>query len=132
MKFTLPFLSISMLTGALARPGVESRDAAQTVHLTFHGGPASYKMSFPADGKTRATHNDISVNIIDAPDYNAFQQCQFKTKGDKTLVQSLGDDGLQQIVVGPPQPIISVSCKGTCVPTYGEPLIRSPTIIMGT
>lgn len=55
MKSTLAFLTISMLTGALARPGVEFRDAVQTVHLTFHGGPASYTMSFPADGKTRAT-----------------------------------------------------------------------------
>ncbi|KPM38661.1 hypothetical protein AK830_g7924 [Neonectria ditissima] len=120
MKFTSAILGVCSFTGALARPSVESRDSVQTVHLTFHGGPASYTMAFPADGKVRATHKGISVNIIDAPDYNAFQQCQFKTKGDKTLVQSIGDGGLQQIVVGPPQPIISVSCKGMCVPTYGE------------
>lgn len=60
------------------------------------------------------------MNIIDTPDYNAFQQCTFKTAGKKTLVQSLGEGGLQQIVVGPPQPILSVSCHGMCVPTYGE------------
>jgi hypothetical protein len=64
--------------------------------------------------------SDISVNIIDAPDYNAFQQCTFNTANGKTLVQSIGEGGLQQIVVGPPQPILSVGCQGMCVPTYGE------------
>lgn len=67
-----------------------------------------------------ATDNDISVNIIDTPDYNAFSQCTFYTDGEKTLVQSIGDNGEQQIVVGPPQPIRSVSCQGMCVPTYGK------------
>ena len=64
----------------------------------------------------------MNINIIDAPDYNAFSQCTFYTDGEKELVQSIGDDGTQQILVGPPQPIRSVSCQGMCVPTYGKNL----------
>lgn len=64
--------------------------------------------------------SDINVNIIDAPDYNAFSQCTFTTNGEKTLVQSIDTDGSQHIIVGPPQVITAVSCQGFCVPTYGK------------
>ncbi|KAH6887893.1 hypothetical protein B0T10DRAFT_405928 [Thelonectria olida] len=117
---SLLLLTITTVSGAFAWPSIRTRDDVQTVHLTFHGGPASYSLEFPADGTTHETNSDISVNIIDAPDYNAFQQCTFTTTGEKTLVQSIGKGGLQQIVVGPPQPILSVSCNGMCVPTYGD------------
>ncbi|KAM5347170.1 hypothetical protein ACJ41O_010175 [Fusarium nematophilum] len=120
MKVALSVPSIAIFASALARPGLVERDDVQTLHLTFHGGPASYELSFPADGRRRNTNNGINVNIIDAPDYNAFSQCTFYTDGEKTLVQSIGDDGSQHVVVGPPQPIIAVSCEGMCVPTYGE------------
>ncbi|KAI5463962.1 hypothetical protein BGZ63DRAFT_481218 [Mariannaea sp. PMI_226] len=120
MKFTQTFLAIATLSWATARPNLIPRADVQTVKLTFHGGPASYTMEFPADGQTRQTNSDISVNIIDTPDYNAFSQCIFNTAGEKTLVRSIGQNGLQQIIVGPPQPILSVSCHGMCVPTYGE------------
>ncbi|KAF4970247.1 hypothetical protein FZEAL_10082 [Fusarium zealandicum] len=120
MKFTSFILPIVTSAGALARPNLIERDDVQTVHLTFHGGPASYEMTFPADGEPRKTNSDINVNIIDNPDYNAFSQCTFYTDGEKTLVPSIGDDGSQHIVVGPPQPITAVSCQGSCVPTYGK------------
>ncbi|KAM0425030.1 hypothetical protein ACHAPT_009831 [Fusarium lateritium] len=120
MKLTLSILSISIVTGVHAMPNPVERDDVQTVHLTFHGGPASYEMTFPADGKTRQTNSDINVNIIDAPDYNAFSQCTFTTNGEKTLVQSIDNDGSQHIIVGPPQVITAVSCQGLCVPTYGK------------
>ncbi|KAJ3531261.1 hypothetical protein NM208_g8952 [Fusarium decemcellulare] len=120
MKFTLSILSVALFGGASALPNLNERASVQTVHLTFHGGPASYKMTFPADGKTRKTNSNINVNIIDANDYNAFSQCTFTTKGQKTLVQSISQDGSQHIIVGPPQVIIAVSCHGMCVPTYGE------------
>lgn len=67
---------------------------------------------------TRLTDNDISVSIIDAPDYNALEQCTFTTDNEVTLSQNVVD-GLQQISVGPPQPIRKVSCEGFCVGTYG-------------
>ncbi|KAH7237423.1 hypothetical protein FSOLCH5_004771 [Fusarium solani] len=120
MKLTLSILPIAIFAGVHAMPNPVERDDVQTVHLTFHGGPASYEMTFPADGKTRQTNSDINVNIIDAPDYNAFSQCTFTTNGEKTLVQSIDSDGSQHIIVGPPQVITAVSCQGFCVPTYGE------------
>lgn len=64
--------------------------------------------------------NIIAISIIDAPDYNAFGQCTFYTNGEKTLVSQITESGLQQVVVGPPQPITGVSCSGVCIPTYGE------------
>lgn len=52
----LPTLSLLGLAGAaLALPALEQRDDAQTVHLTFHGGPASYSMEFTADGVVHDT-----------------------------------------------------------------------------
>lgn len=65
------------------------------------------------------TDSDISINLIDAPDYNAQSQCQFHTAGPVTLQGQISADGTQQIAVGPPQPILSVSCLGMCVPTNG-------------
>lgn len=65
------------------------------------------------------TDNDISVNIIDAPDYNAISQCTFYTGGEKALVSGITPQGVQQVIIGPPQPVTGVSCFGFCVPTYG-------------
>ncbi|KAK3306205.1 uncharacterized protein B0T15DRAFT_557025 [Chaetomium strumarium] len=107
-----------LLTSASAIP-LEERDV-QTVHLSFHGGPVQYDMAFPADGNIYPTNNDFSINIIDAPDYNAFSQCQFHTQGEATFASSISPTGANQIMVGPPQPITGVSCQGMCVPTYGD------------
>ncbi len=49
MKFSsAALLGLSMASSALSSP-LENRDV-QTAHLTFHGGPASYELSVPADG----------------------------------------------------------------------------------
>ncbi|ETS78577.1 hypothetical protein PFICI_10639 [Pestalotiopsis fici W106-1] len=112
MKFTLSLLGLGLLACASAD--------VQTVHLTFHGGPAQYSLTIPADGQVYQTNNDISVSIIDAPDYNAISQCTFYTVGDKTLVGGITSEGLQQVLVGPPQPITGVSCYGFCVGIYGD------------
>ncbi|KAI1843786.1 hypothetical protein JX266_010045 [Neoarthrinium moseri] len=120
MKFTLfAALSLGVTANSNATP-LDARDGVQTVHLTFHGGPASYSLTIPADGKIHQTNNGISVNIIDAPDYNAISQCTFYTAGQKTLVSGITDKGLQQVIVGPPQPITAVSCQGMCVGIYGD------------
>ncbi|KAK3688934.1 hypothetical protein B0T22DRAFT_426984 [Podospora appendiculata] len=92
----------------------------QTVHLTFHGGPAQYSMAFPADGAVYPTNNGIAISIIDAPDYNAQWQCNFVTAGQKALALSITADGVQHLSVGPPQPITGVSCYGMCIPIYGD------------
>ncbi|ELR06987.1 hypothetical protein GMDG_08221 [Pseudogymnoascus destructans 20631-21] len=53
----------------------------------------------------------FAISIIDAPDYLALSDCTFHTGGEQTLVGGLRADGVQQVIIGPPQPITSVSCK---------------------
>jgi hypothetical protein len=68
----------------------------------------------------------MNVNLITAPDFDAFNLCKFKTGSDQvTLAPSLakrpGDPWpINQIAVGPPQKIISVTCSGKCLGIYGE------------
>ncbi|KAF5636582.1 uncharacterized protein FTJAE_6000 [Fusarium tjaetaba] len=57
----------------------------QLVHLTFHGGLASYSMAFHADGSTRKTDHNLSVDVIGNSDYNALEQCFFAIKGQAKL-----------------------------------------------
>jgi len=127
--------TIILAAGLVSASPLSERDV-QTVHLTFHGGPASYTMAFPADGKvyqtskslastwtvSNANHpdNNIAVNIIDAPDYNAISQCTFYTPGEKALVGGIDGTGVGQVIIGPPQPVTAVSCQGICIPTYGD------------
>lgn len=54
MKVSLLLASISFILPSLSHP-LEDRDAPQTVHLTFYGGPASYEMTIPADGQVYPT-----------------------------------------------------------------------------
>lgn len=58
--------------------------------------------------------------MIEAPDYSAYYNCQFQTEGEVTLASSISPEGVNQILVGPPQPITAVSCQGYCVPTYAD------------
>ncbi|KAK3936685.1 hypothetical protein QBC46DRAFT_295732 [Diplogelasinospora grovesii] len=120
MKYLTSILAIAGLAAAAPTSSqLEERDV-QTVHLIFHGGPASYNLTLPADGKVYPTNNNIAVSIIDAPDYNAFQQCTFYTPGPHTLASSISPEGVGQVIVGPPQPVTGVSCYGMCVQTYGD------------
>ena len=169
MRLPVPSL-LSLAGAALALPSLEQRDDPQTVHLTFHGGPASYSMEFPADGVVRetgktsrpplphlssvppplfsrpppsappsprtdegsslkGTDDDIAISVIDAPDYFAQSHCTFKTDGEVAFQSSVGPDGTQQILVGPPQPIRSVSCEGVCLPTYGAFSLPGPSCL---
>lgn len=70
--------------------------------------------------KLERTDNDLSISIIEAPDYDAYSQCRFHTAGDAALASSISSTGVNQILVGPPQPVTGVSCWGMCVPTYGD------------
>ncbi|RKL27446.1 hypothetical protein BFJ72_g13147 [Fusarium proliferatum] len=69
----------------LALQGVLRQSDPQLVHLTFHGGLDSYSMAFRADGSTRKTDHDLSVDIIDNSDYNALEQCFFVIEGQAKL-----------------------------------------------
>ncbi|KAL0938473.1 uncharacterized protein CTRU02_205083 [Colletotrichum truncatum] len=118
MKFAATLLAnLALALPSLSQP-LEERDVFQTVHLTFRGGPASYQLNIPADGQIYPTNNDLSINIIDAPDYNAIYQCTFHTNGEKALVSGITPQGIQQVIIGPPQPVTGVSCFGFCVGTY--------------
>lgn len=55
MKLYASILAASLFARALAAPTVDARDDVQTVHLTFHGGPASYNLSIPANGEVFET-----------------------------------------------------------------------------
>ncbi|KAI8944321.1 hypothetical protein F4801DRAFT_572160 [Xylaria longipes] len=99
---------LGLIAGTQARPS-ESREIVK--HFTFHGGPASYELWVPTDGTVVPTNNDLSVSIIDAPNYDDINLCTFNTPGPQTLVRSVTPGGLKQITVGPPQPVLSVSCR---------------------
>ncbi|KAJ3569418.1 hypothetical protein NPX13_g6094 [Xylaria arbuscula] len=111
MQFTNFLVAgLGLIAGAQAQP-VEER--VPVAHLTFHGGPASYTLSVPVKWLPSANHfantidkdNGISVDSIDSPDYDALHKCTFYTSGPKTLTGSS-----THITVGPPQPILGVSC----------------------
>ena len=50
MKFSINALLGLAVASAVASP-LEDRQNVQVAHLTFHGGPASYSLSVPADGR---------------------------------------------------------------------------------
>lgn len=59
------------------------------------------------------------MSVIEAPDYPVFTHCTFYTRGAKDVAGSVTEDGLQLVSIGPPQPILGVSCYGSCVATLG-------------
>ncbi|KAH8666898.1 hypothetical protein BX600DRAFT_436271 [Xylariales sp. PMI_506] len=117
--YMLLLTSFGLITSSICNP-VEPRDAWPTVDFTFHAAAVSFPFSIPADGKVYSTNSDLNINIIETPDYNAIQQCQFYTPGQQTLVNEISPEGLQRIIIGPPQPVTAVSCWGSCVATYGD------------
>lgn len=120
MKFSVAtILAITGLVAALPAPELEARTGIAVVNLKFQGGPASYSLQVPADGNYYPTNNGLNINIIQTPDFNAYQNCEFHTAGEKALVQGV-IDGVQSIAVGPPQPILGVTCHGTCIPNYSD------------
>ncbi|KAI3324150.1 hypothetical protein HD806DRAFT_534468 [Xylariaceae sp. AK1471] len=106
---------LSVITGIQAHL-IKGRDVV-VAHFTLHGGPASYELYVPTNGTVVTTGNGISVNIIDTPNYDAISLCTFNTPGPKALVGLSTPEGPQQIIVGPPQPILSVSCQAQVCPT---------------
>ncbi|KAI8627093.1 hypothetical protein F5Y19DRAFT_188558 [Xylariaceae sp. FL1651] len=106
-----------------ASAGAACPTTAQMVHLVFHGGPASYDLTIPADGLPHPTNNGLNINLIDAPDFN-IEWCTFTTHQPVALVWQTTPSPtmpswlISQYAVGPPQPIDSVRCSGTCLSTY--------------
>lgn len=133
MKYTIVLAAaISLASSVLAMPAVRQVQYP-IVNLTFYGGPVQSSMSFVADGAVYQTRksisptqseghflnpvsadNDLSIDIIDAGDYNAINQCTFVTDHEKTLLTRYYPGSIR-ILVGPPQPIRAVSCLGVCI-----------------
>ncbi|KAF8856098.1 hypothetical protein BDZ45DRAFT_692085 [Acephala macrosclerotiorum] len=117
------------LANPLGAPITPKRDFAyETLTFTFHGGPASYELTFPADGSTYSTQNDMNVNLIDPGSFNALYSCNFyynlPSSVTKTPVLASSGNG-NEIAVGPPAPIASVACQptgqgGQCLPVYAQ------------
>lgn len=68
--------------------------------------------------ETLIADSDLNVNLIDAPDFDAYRLCTFKTGNEVTLAPSITQRPedlwpINQIAVGPPQAIVSVTCSGT-------------------
>ncbi|KAJ9420203.1 hypothetical protein FOXG_15619 [Fusarium oxysporum f. sp. lycopersici 4287] len=120
MKF-VPTLLFPLSYSVLALQGVLQRSDPQFIHLTFHGGLASYSIAFPVDGSTRKTNHDLSVDVIHNSDYNALEQCFFAIEDQAKLTSKVSTkDGSQHILDNSPRVIIAVDCTGSCVPMYGE------------
>ncbi|KAK8000314.1 hypothetical protein PG990_012914 [Apiospora arundinis] len=115
---TYVLLSLGLVGGVLTHPLETPVPRPQQLTLVFHNADGQYTMRLPADGREHLTNNAKAVNYIDAPDFTAQKQCVFRTPGKVALVNGIDSRGLQQILVGPPQPIIGVTCSGTCVPTW--------------
>ncbi|KAK8121990.1 hypothetical protein PG984_010660 [Apiospora sp. TS-2023a] len=111
-------LSLGLAIGALAHPLEPAWPGPQLVTLVFHSADGQYTMRLPADGREHLTKNPMGVNYIDAPDFTAQKQCAFRTPGKVALVNGIDSRGLQQILLGPPQTVVGVTCSGTCVPTW--------------
>ncbi|KAI1827050.1 hypothetical protein F4861DRAFT_495057 [Xylaria intraflava] len=102
-------LGLGLVASTQARPS--SQPPIPVVELTFHGGPASYQLAVPEDETVIPTNNGISVDTIDSPNFDAYNLCVFNTAGKATFTSSVNPQGVQQITVGPPQPILSVACS---------------------
>ncbi|KAH8883738.1 hypothetical protein GQ53DRAFT_811323 [Thozetella sp. PMI_491] len=117
MIFCIAFFLGLCLTG----PAVA--DGAQQVHLVFHAGPVSYNVTLPADGGAHQTGSELSINHIDMLDFSPYQ-CTFQTPGPHETSNYINYGAepypIWTVGMGPPQPIISVTCTGTCLPVYGE------------
>ncbi|UNI22338.1 hypothetical protein JDV02_008234 [Purpureocillium takamizusanense] len=113
------------LSAALLSLAIASASAAdvQTAHLKFRASSSSetYDLVVKANGHPVDTgHADLAVRLVDAPDYLAYSLCRFATPRPVKLSTTIADDNVtQQVVLDPPQPVLSVSCEGMCVGTYG-------------
>ncbi|KAL2061117.1 hypothetical protein VTL71DRAFT_7390 [Oculimacula yallundae] len=99
----------------------------KSLALTFHGGPATYSFSFPADGNTYSPNNNLAVSSITSSDFNIFYNCNFyfENEGATPVATSPGADG-KEVQVGPPRAVTGVNCQptpggsNTCLPTYAS------------
>ncbi|KAM4061145.1 hypothetical protein HRG_009974 [Hirsutella rhossiliensis] len=121
-------LSLGLLAGNVLATPAQEMDAwgdVQTAHLKFRAAssPDTYDLTVQADGNAVNTGREkLDIGLVDAPDYFAVSLCKFKTPGKVEISSKVASDRYtQQVVIDPPQPIISVKCQGMCVQTYDYP-----------
>ncbi|KAI1324342.1 hypothetical protein F5Y16DRAFT_402509 [Xylariaceae sp. FL0255] len=106
-------LALGLVAGTQALPS-QARGIIQFV-FRFEAGPASYTLDVSPNGQTvdvPSIDQKIDVSIIDVPSgYNAIGLCTFATPKPATFTASISSDGSHHIDVGPPMPILSVTCK---------------------
>ncbi|KUJ09707.1 uncharacterized protein LY89DRAFT_787980 [Mollisia scopiformis] len=132
MRFTLlPLVTILGIASSspLGPEMSAKRDFVyEQLTFTFYGGPASYELSFPADGSTYPTNNALSVSLIDPGTFSALWGCNFyydlpAGTAENPVLTSIGNGN--EIAVGPPATISYVACEptasnGTCLPVYAQ------------
>ncbi|KAK4629484.1 hypothetical protein CLAFUW4_08003 [Fulvia fulva] len=108
--YTSAIILSTLFASALAAP-TEKRQAGITID--FIGGPASYSLTIPQDGSWVPTNSDLNISKLRSS-ANILQICQFQTNPPPAQAAAAvyvpSDDGA--IDVGPPQPIVAVSCSG--------------------
>ncbi|CZT52288.1 uncharacterized protein RSE6_13587 [Rhynchosporium secalis] len=109
--FALPLLVASTPTGTNPNSFFY-----KSLTLTFSGGPASYTLTFPADGSTYSTNNNLSINRIASSDFNIFYNCNFyfADDGGKAVVTKPGADN-KEIQVGSPRAVTGPTASGAVV-----------------
>ncbi|MAD85634.1 MAG: hypothetical protein CL912_21950 [Deltaproteobacteria bacterium] len=124
-QFTL--LLLPLLTASTPLGNDQPSFFYKQLDLTFHGGPASYSLSFPADGNTYSTNNGLTINRITNSDFNIFYSCNFyfADDGGKPVATTPSADG-KEVQVGTPRAVTGVNCQptpggdNTCLPVYGK------------
>ncbi|PVH79254.1 hypothetical protein DL98DRAFT_420590 [Cadophora sp. DSE1049] len=124
-QFTL--LLLPLLTASTPFGNDQPSFFYKQLDLTFHGGPASYLLSFPADGNTYQTNSGLTINRITNGDFNIFYGCNFyfADDGGKPVTTSPNADG-KEVEVGTPRVVTGVNCQptpggsNTCLPVYGD------------
>ncbi|RDL37624.1 uncharacterized protein BP5553_05057 [Venustampulla echinocandica] len=120
----LPLLSLGLFA-ACSLAQNEDFNGYKPITLIFHHAAYQYQLHMYADGQSYNTNNDSVINIIESPDFDAYNYCNFVAE-DKP---ALADQGNGFIGVGLPEPIISVSCRptpkppSTCLPVYGTQIL---------
>lgn len=96
----------------LARPQNDTKTGPSEIHLLT-------EMSYTTD-------NTMDISLIRSDDYDPFNFCQFQTVGGEVaLVSGIAQKTrdfwpINEVSVGPPRPILSVSCSGVCVAINGK------------
>ncbi|KAG9254076.1 uncharacterized protein F5Z01DRAFT_116385 [Emericellopsis atlantica] len=105
--------------------GHPTRPSSQIAHFIFHRASSSdsIALNVTTDGMPAVLQGDSKIKSIDINDYDANQQCIFKAPDDTVIEPKLDIDtetGEQRLVFAEPREVGSVSCRGMCIPVYGE------------